>query len=529
MYPQNTIEPEVQEPPPPVPPVPVGFPGLNNNYQRRLGPEGEEIAGIIGPDGHTEELPPYTQYPDEAFARKARPVAALPPIGSGAGGIGLATRDPEFGSREDLGFYPSRPTSRTEIDASDRESQHNINIAAQEASEKPQLKKWQRAARRRVCHIVPVWVLVLVGIVFVLFGIILGTAWSIFRRKHTKDDYLEVLPDGESLSMTITYDATPIQTAPPNLQTLPTGTYALPITAPSTVQKSCISNTQQSSAWSCTIPISQYSISIARVPGAHEFNNNEINLTLGDSTLGGIYPYGTVPPVLDQTQSLQLVIDSQESSRGPAWFFEMKYNKVVIVREEELSSVSGVTQRSTVRDWDGGFHQPSEFSRKTVAQPGDSPWFCYWNGTLLEGFVYVNLNSSGAVQSSTSSSATPTPAYTTATNSRTGSATAKPTSNYIDHPLPYPKVIKIEERRVPSNAAAPYCIQYAIDSTGVAHPLLNSTGLPRTIYLNETEASTISQMYQRSNIPANNNLEGRGGSLAERQSKPSCGCVWLWT
>lgn len=41
--------------------IPVGFPGLSHGYERRLGPEGEE-QDIIGPDGHTEQLPPYTRF-----------------------------------------------------------------------------------------------------------------------------------------------------------------------------------------------------------------------------------------------------------------------------------------------------------------------------------------------------------------------------------------------------------------------------------------------------------------------------------
>jgi hypothetical protein len=44
--------------------IPVGFPGLNAGYHRVLGPDGEE-QDIIGPDGHTEQLPPYTRYPEE--------------------------------------------------------------------------------------------------------------------------------------------------------------------------------------------------------------------------------------------------------------------------------------------------------------------------------------------------------------------------------------------------------------------------------------------------------------------------------
>jgi hypothetical protein len=184
MYPQNIAEADVVgNAVPAVPVVPVGFPGSNNNYQRRLGPDGEEIADLIGPDGHTEQLPPYTQYPEEAFARKARPNVALPAAISGAGGIGLATRNPEFASQEDLrSMSPqSRMSTRSIISET---SNHQVNLAAVGASEKPALKRWQQIARRKLCHIVPIWVIVLVAIMFVLFGIILGTVLAILKPKH---------------------------------------------------------------------------------------------------------------------------------------------------------------------------------------------------------------------------------------------------------------------------------------------------------------------------------------------------------
>lgn len=178
MYPQNTVpEPESQTPQP-VAPIPVGFPGLNNNYQRRLGPDGEEIAGIIGPDGHTEELPPYSQYPDEAFARKARPTVIAPV--AGAGGMGLATRNPEFASRDDLNSPQSRQSTRSLMSDA---SHHQVNTAALNASEKPELKKWQKTARRKVCGIIPIWALFLTAGIFVLFGIILGTVLAVLKPK----------------------------------------------------------------------------------------------------------------------------------------------------------------------------------------------------------------------------------------------------------------------------------------------------------------------------------------------------------
>lgn len=190
MYPQNIAEAElVEDPIVAVPAIPVGFLGATDNYQRRLGPEGEEIAGLIGPDGHTEELPPYTQYPDEAFARKTRSETALPAVIPGAGGMGLATRNPEFSSQEDLNMRSVSPNSlRSTPSIRSETSEHQVNVAAMTESEKPQLKKWQQVARRKLCNIIPIWVVVLIALVFVLFGIVLGTVLAVLKPKHSSDD-----------------------------------------------------------------------------------------------------------------------------------------------------------------------------------------------------------------------------------------------------------------------------------------------------------------------------------------------------
>jgi hypothetical protein len=176
MYPQNTI-PETENIPDSIPAssIPVGFPGHGGDYQRRLGPDGEEAADIIGPLGHTEQLPPYTKYPEEAFARKVAP--GLPHI-AGAGGIGLATRDPEFASREDLNSPLSRQSHRSLTSDSDNQ----INVAAFTVSEKPPDKKWKIIARRKVWGIVPVWVFVLVALIFLGFILILSTVLKIFMH-----------------------------------------------------------------------------------------------------------------------------------------------------------------------------------------------------------------------------------------------------------------------------------------------------------------------------------------------------------
>lgn len=69
-----------------VPAIPVGFPGRPGNFGRQIGPDGED-QGIVGPDGHTEDLPPYSKYPDAptvkpvcAAAAAAAPISPVSPV-----------------------------------------------------------------------------------------------------------------------------------------------------------------------------------------------------------------------------------------------------------------------------------------------------------------------------------------------------------------------------------------------------------------------------------------------------------------
>ncbi|KAL3420772.1 hypothetical protein PVAG01_07217 [Phlyctema vagabunda] len=535
MYPQNTVPETETSNTPTVAPIPVGFPGRNNEYQRRLGPEGEEIAGIIGPDGHTEELPPYTQYPDEALARKTRPTVVAPvpapvpaPV-AGAGGMGLATRNPEFESREDFSNSPqSRQSTRSFT--SDM-STHQVNTAAETASEKPELKKWQQVARRKVWGIVPVWVFVLVAIMLVLFGIILGSVFAALKPKdkpkhnnngnHNPGTGESNAPSSSSSlispTMTTTFDATQLSTVPVGLPTLPIGTFALPIQLPSTVQSSCLDNTAQSAAWSCNLPQAPLQVLVEDIPGTSEVASKEISLSLGNSSMP-VFPYGAQPPTLSVAQVMSLVIDSQDTNKGPAWFFQLPYNKLVVLPESSLSTTS-TSKREANK-----YNMPDDFMRRGVAQPGDKPWFCYWNGTLLEAFIYANLTSgSGSGGSSMSTRMMSTPTF--------GGGYPSPTPN-PDHKFlpPYPKVVKVEERRVPSGAQtiSPYCVQQVIDSEGFPSPAINSTGQQVRIFLNETESAQVISLSDKRDTFPSEVLE-RTTPLAERQTEYTCGCVWMFT
>lgn len=175
MYPQDTTA--GNETPVPVTAIPVGFLGGRDEYQRRIGPDGEEAGDIIGPMGHTEQLPPYTQYPMESFGKSMRGIPHLP----GAGGMGLATRNPEFASREDLTSPQSRQSTRSLTSSS---SGHNINLGAMGESEKLPEKRWKQIARKKLWGIVPVWSVVMAAIVLFLFVVILATVLRVLGSKH---------------------------------------------------------------------------------------------------------------------------------------------------------------------------------------------------------------------------------------------------------------------------------------------------------------------------------------------------------
>lgn len=73
MYPQNTVpEDEIMLEADVVQPMP-GFPGRQRNYQRRFGPDSDEAADIVGPDGYTEQLPAYTRYANDIPPKATNP------------------------------------------------------------------------------------------------------------------------------------------------------------------------------------------------------------------------------------------------------------------------------------------------------------------------------------------------------------------------------------------------------------------------------------------------------------------------
>jgi hypothetical protein len=238
--------------------------------------------------------------------------------------------------------------------------------------------------------------------------------------------------------------------------------------------------------------------------------------------------YGTQPPNIAVEQIMDLVNDSNAKQYGPAWFFQLAYNKLVIVGENGLTVPSKRSPNPKKNQDNDSF---DDFTRRRgVAIPGDKPWFCYWNNTLLEAFIYPNASSAaGAANSAsatTGSSSAPTgsasvsPSRTSSSQTSTGSAASAQSSASGSMPPMlqiYPNIVRIEERRMPSTpeSTSPYCQKMQILDNGRAVPWLDTSGQPVTVVLNETDPSGL-------------RLRSATG-LYQRDATDYCNCVWITT
>lgn len=329
-------------------------------------------------------------------------------------------------------------------------------------------------------------------------------------------------------------DAVPITATPSDLPPLPTGSFALKLGSPSITKNSCLSNKTQGSAWQCT---NGTDLNFEILPGC-QFN------LLGPDPNAPIR-YGAQPPQLLGPTSMQLMNDRAGWNKGPAFFFQQAFDKVVVVRESDFSATSKKRSFSETGEYD-------EFaaledrditpygSPDSIATPPSRPWFCFWNGTMLEGFIFITLDSS-SINASTSASSpasdqppfgsNPIPSLTSAGPlgaSSTPGSWSKRAMSLPTNLASFPKVVKIEERRNVQNPVQPYCQQMQILYTNMPGNLRDSTS--QLIRVNLTENESLLQESLMQGPPGRRrswHLK-RDEAVKRRDTAESqCGCQWL--
>ncbi|KAJ9316862.1 hypothetical protein DTO271D3_2995 [Paecilomyces variotii] len=459
MYPQNILPEEGMDADIP----PVGFPGHSQPYQRPPGRADDDVGDIIGPDGHLEQLPPYSRYPD-----------GIPPkIGMGPASIASANRERDLqdhdwdpaelavsGVSSSRTLLPGEPAARPPPPPPPPPSPPPPAAVQSEPQVDSFEEKVKRKGTQRTCFGVPIWMFVLIAAVLIIGAAIGGVIGGVLGAR--KGEQSGAASASSSLSLkpasvvTVTatsqMDATPLATVPANLLPLPTGKFQIPASVKNQ-SKFCMPSSSFWPTWGC---MSQGSLEV-EVDG----KVSQSSITFQEEPISGTFTYGAQAPVFSNPVfPLHLMLDKEDTQLGPALFFNTQFDKLVIVDENTFPTPTAASKRSVA----GAELLAAQWSRKTVASAGDKPWFCWWNGTAMEFFMYLNQTTQDAASDATSLVSTPT-----TTASPTNSGKAKLKRDYVGD---YPRRIKIEEKRDSPNAQQPYCVQMQVlDDGEVSGPI----------------------------------------------------------
>lgn len=176
MYPQGVSEDLDDEDEAPPNAVPVGFPGLGQPYRRQRGPDDEE-QDIIGVDGHTEPLPPYTRYPEDGPEKMPLLVPTAPtPLHSRAP---VAGTDPGMALMHTPLQPQQQPAPASMSDESTllRQPTHSGSIISpQESVGKKSWseKSWKEKRKTRICGIPFWWILLSICVVAFITAVLAG-------------------------------------------------------------------------------------------------------------------------------------------------------------------------------------------------------------------------------------------------------------------------------------------------------------------------------------------------------------------
>lgn len=317
----------------------------------------------------------------------------------------------------------------------------------------------------------------------------------------------------------------------------------------------------QGSAWDCS---ARSYLGLNVIPA--DYGPTQINLTSGLSPDAPLR-YGPQPPQLNRLSSVSLMSDADDPSKAPAYYFQQPYDKIVILRGNQLSASPlkrGLEEEDVsvkVKE-----RQVAYRHRYKRIAPGDQPWICFWNNTILEGFIYINNNTTiespnaSAIVSSLLESAAPSvgylpnpyadPSSTTsptetvfaipsaplATDTyRPGYSSPTPTSGYAkrgasqptSYPSPYPKIVKIEERRLFQNPVNPYCQRMQVLDNGLLGQVSNATGGPIIVQLTEEEPAIAYTGSSGGSGRRRSLFKDRDAGEKRRRDNDPCHCEWL--
>lgn len=284
----------------------------------------------------------------------------------------------------------------------------------------------------------------------------------------------------------------------------PTGHFTLPLNQSAEVD-TCIMDPLYTNTWGC-LDVAKLGINVFEAPNG----GPPVSVVFDDYSIRPqLFKYGPQPADFNGSAfTLAPYKDKEDDELGVALFFSVLFDKLSICKCVGRLSTTSLTLVPVPAD---ALSPPDEKKRSVPAQHlaerqtwddsnwlkvGDQPWYCFWNSTISEFWIFLNqdIDDSGAsatTSSDTSTITTPSNPYFTksystssATVSLTESSTVMdpskstpspsiPTKSYANGKVKrqatqigssgfFPKLVKMVEKRKPHSNVQPYCQQMQV-------------------------------------------------------------------
>lgn len=146
-------------------------------YQQGSRSAGNDIADIVGADGHIEELPPYTRYPNNGVPKDSMSEVDIAVDGQ--------TQD-----RPDAPLSPQSTNSDNNV---------AVNVAAARTAggdcDSGFKERWREKSRKTVLCGLPLWCLLILLAVMILVGAIGGIIGGVVASRQQSDSVDDAQPD----------------------------------------------------------------------------------------------------------------------------------------------------------------------------------------------------------------------------------------------------------------------------------------------------------------------------------------------
>ncbi|KAF2147706.1 hypothetical protein K461DRAFT_316613 [Myriangium duriaei CBS 260.36] len=327
-------------------------------------------------DNVSEQLPPYSEYPEDGAPKhvdvNAPPMPAVieipTPTSASTSHTPIAMgRVPQSMSDGHNGVVTDVPQSEASLISHENKPWNQ--------------KSWKEKRKTKFCGIPFGWIILAAGVllfIVIVCSATIGGLLKLWAKHHPK-------PNEHTL-----VDAQPVnQPAKP----LPTGSFQLQMGSSQETEQDCVTDPSQRATWDCGISTpNSMAITIANSPDGKD-QTAQLFGAISNPHVG----YGTEIPQTIPV-NLTLVKDMDSPTMGNAYQFQVAYTKTVVVKGTVLQP----TYVNIASSSPSPSSQPSARSVESLdkrwgwaplAQPGDQPWFCYWNTTLVEGFIYTQQNS----------------------------------------------------------------------------------------------------------------------------------------